>query len=187
MDVGHPEFRAVPGHVGVIPCQPGHLSTIRTQAGGGVEIIPGNQNITGCVTTVVAKRNADDGVPGGLVRAGVIFTNAKKPVVHVILESVGIAHRGFGGDGFGCASPALLIQPLIGKIGKIHDAFCGTIGPASIFMDSGSDVQGIGSQGEVGPIGVPADDGISSSLTGEAFQPEQLIAVESELSEFDRF
>ncbi len=54
-------------------------------------------------------------------------------------------------------------------------------------MDTGSNIQGVGSQREAGPIGVPVDYGISSSLTRETFQPEQLIAVEGELPEFDRF
>ena len=116
-----------------------------------------------------------------------IFTNAKKPAASVVHEPIGIAHGRVGGDGFRHSVRALSIQSLIGKIGKIHDAFRNTIRPSSVFMDSSANVQRGRGEGAMSPIGIPLDNRIPSTLTGTAFDPEHLIPVEGDLSEFDRF
>ena len=79
--------------------------------------------------------------------------------------------------GFRHSVRALSIQSLIGKIGKIHDAFRNTIRPSSVFMDSSANVQRGRGEGAMSPIGIPLDNRIPSTLTGTAFDPEHLIPV----------
>jgi len=72
---------------------------------------------------------------------GVIFTYAKKPPPPMIHDAIGIKYALVRGDGFGRFTVALSVQPLIGKIGKIHDAVRNTIGASSVFMDTRTNVQ----------------------------------------------
>ena len=116
-----------------------------------------------------------------------IFTNTKKPAPPVIHDAVGIKHGRVRGDGFRRFPRALSVQPLIGKIRKVHDAFGNAIRPASVFMDSRANVQRGRSEGAQVPIAIPLDNRIPPAFIGTAFDPEHPISIESDLSESDGF
>ncbi len=166
----------------MVPGEPGQLRAIRTEAGAGVKVVPGDEDLRSPGRQV----DADHGIGGFSFGLGMIFTDTKHQLALAINHAIGVAPLPGWGDRFRGLARPLAIEALIGKIRKVDDAIGHGKSPAAVFVDARASVER--GRGKVGGLAIraAAHHHVTPALRRTHFGPVNVCAVKSHLHQTDR-
>ena len=184
VDFGEIKQRAVPGHVGVIPRQPGEPVSIGREPRRRVEIVPARKHVPGLAPIVEVHR--DDGIDR-LAVDRVILAHADPAVAALVDHAVGEpplpVARGRLRRQRLRRGPVrrLAIEAAVGEIGEIDRPLAHGPGSAAIFVHAGAGVVGFRNHIGLPPVLLAAHHDGSALLLRAPFQPIDLPAVQPHL------
>ncbi len=143
-DFGRPQPGAVPGHVGMVPAEPGEVLAVGAEARRAEEIVAFGQHPARTLT-VQAERH--DAVHGLALAAMVLAHREDAAAAQVGLE-IGIAQAAGRGQRLRCLARSQPVQPLVGEIDRDDHAIAHQPGAAAILVHAGADIEA--RRGDVG-------------------------------------
>ena len=173
---------AVPGHVRVIPFQPGEPAAVGGQARRRQEVRADDQDV-GRGRPI--ERDRHDRGPG-FAWAAVILANGENHqssrIEPQVREPPGLVGR--DRDGLGVAR-VQSIQPPVREVGEHDHAARHGVRAAAVFVDPGPHVEW--RRGQVGhrPVGRKADEDAPAALGWARLKPVDLVTVEPRLGQAD--
>ncbi len=166
----HPQLGAVPGHLGVVPAQPGEAGTGGIEPRRGVEVPSAGQHDGG----MRAIAGYGDQLVDHLAVV-VAFPHAEQVAAVGGDDGVGVAPRrrqvGLGGDRLRFPAGLLTVEALVGEVGEEHGVPVEYVGAASVLVDPGADV--VAGRRDVAhcAVGSAAHEDVASLLGGAALEP----------------
>src|SRR5437762_7637214 len=135
---GNPQLAAVPGHIGMIPCQPCQMRTVRTQTWCGVEIIAHCQYLD---FSIAVQRHTDQHIGFFMFVVSMILTDTDQTMASMIDDQIGVAHVRCGREWCRLCSWCGTIQPLIVEVREVYGSIINHIISAAILMCTCSCIQ----------------------------------------------
>ena len=199
VEVGEPELGGVPGHVGVVPAQPGELRAVGREPGTAVEVGAGDEfdgwlRGGGPVGCGRGQRNRDQG--GDLLAArgvGTLLDGEQAAAVRVGGEVgvVGAVGRGQGDRRAGAGEVDALVLEVDEGVGELaraasrQRAWCGrdarvpraeAEGAAAVLVDAAADVVAGRRQCFGGAVRPAADEHVAPAFVGAPLDPADAVA-----------
>ncbi len=182
-DRGDSQAGRIPGHVGVVPFEPGEPRPVRGQAGRGKEVRPFDQDPR---RSLAVERHLDDR-RDRLAVARVVLAHGQEATTAGVETQVGVsvvAHRG-DGHGVGCAR-IQAIQPAVGTVREGDRAAGDRVRTAAVLVDATSDIERRGGHVIGRPVDPAPHEDAPACLGGPALDPVGLVAIDPGLAEPDR-
>ena len=186
--LGQPQLGPVPGHVRVVPFQPGQAAAVGADPGAGVEVAPGGQHDRLATHPAAVGRQHDQLVVD--LAVVVVFANADQPPAVGGRAEVGVAVGGrgrrLGGDRDRPGRARVLaVQALVGVVAEEHGVAVDGVGAAAVLVHPGAGVESLG--GQVGGLPVrsgldPADD-LAAAFQRAALDPVDGSCLDPDLVE----
>ena len=165
----------------MMPRQPGQPAAVGTQGRCGVEIIVLDQHML--LATV--KRDSDQQIDCFAIAGAVILTHADQPAAIRVDDEVGIAQRGFGGDGFRGFARPLPVNALVGEVGEVDDAVADGVIAAAVLVDARAGIEA-GRGHVLAPAHLrPTDNDVAAAFLRAALNPVDVVAVGAGLRQAD--
>ena len=182
VDRGHPEATGVPGHVRVVPLQPGDTTAARGDPGRGQEV-GAEQQHRRRLQAVDRDRN-DRG--HRLPVVAVVLPDGQEPPARGIGPQVGISPLTFGRDCHGRIRTRIdPVEPSVGEVREHHDPAGHDIGAAAVLVDPGADIEGRRGHIGDGPVHGRSDQHATAALGRAPFEPVDVVAIDPDLGETD--
>ena len=178
-DVGHPQFRALPGHARMVPAQPGQLAPVRGQARRRIKIVAVDEDGFTAIEAHRADRVDRIGFAGQ-----VVFAHRDQAIPRTVGHEVGVAHGFFSRDHDGLAARLDPVQVVVGEMREPDRALVHRIRAAAVLVHAGADVKRDRREfgGGIGAIaGAPALQGHAARFAGAAGQPQHICTVERDV------
>ena len=138
INIGDPEFRAVPRHLRMPPREPGQLRAVGAEPRRGVEIVTGCDDHWRC-RWAVDWQHDERGLRFAF-RGRVILAYAHKSSARRIDREVGVAIRSRRRERFRRAARLQPVQPLIRQLRVVDDAAGHRVGIPAVFLDARADI-----------------------------------------------
>ena len=178
-----PQLAAVPGHVGVVPGEPGQGAAIGAEPRAGIEVGARDQHPPGL-------RRALQGEAHDLVdRLGralaMVLAHADEAIAAAVHDRVGVTPRALRRERGRFGAGGLSIEARVGEVAEHHEALGGDEGAAAVFVHPAAGVEGGG--GEVGEsaVGRAPHDHRAAAFVGARFAPVDLAGGRRHLAEGD--
>ncbi len=183
-DLGEPELGPVPGHVRVVPAEPGELPAVRAEAGRAEEVVAGGQLAAGVALLVEPDR--DDTVDR-FARGSVVFAHGEDASTAGIELEIGVTQPLVRGrrQRYRRARCRQAMEALVGEVDRDDHAVPDRIGAAAIFVDPRADVEGRRRQVGGRPVQGPSHQHGAAAFLRPDLEPPGDLAVEHWLRQSD--
>ena len=178
-----PQAGRVPGHVGVVPLEPGEPRPVRGDARRRDEVGPRDEDAR---VAVAVERHVDDLVDR-LALAAVILADRDEAAARGVEPEIGVAPRAGRRDRDGGRDPGVEpVEPAVGAVGEGHDAAGDGIRAAAVLVDPGPDRdRRVGQVRDRAVRGRPDQDP-PAGLGRAALEPVDVVPVEPWLGKGDQ-
>ncbi len=158
VELAHPEFRAVPRHVRVVPFEPRDSLAVGTESGGGVEVAIRSDHPS---VLAAVRIHADDAVPRFIVALRLLDDDDPAPA-GIDLRG-GVARSVVRGQSARPTVGIESVESLIFELHVVHRAVAGREGASAVLVDTGSRVLGRRQEFAI-PVRVEDDEGGPAAL-----------------------
>src|SRR5262245_33948590 len=178
LNLGHPKFGAVPGHIRMVPLKPCQTRTFRIQPRRGIEIGAAGER---ALRARSGQRYPDDCVGRFATWRRMILAHADHSPAFAINHAVGVAHFDFRRDRLRRPGAVDAIQALVTEVRKIRRAAAYRITAAAVFVDTRAGVEWMRRDVYRSPIRREFDNHVAAFLLRPGLYPVYVFAVNLDL------
>ncbi len=116
-----------------------------------------------------------------------VLTDADDLTSKVVNDHVGVSHVSLGRDGDRRFSMPVPVHALVVEVDEVDHAIAHTIRAAAVLVDPAAGVEGRRCYVVNRSIGSSADDDVATAFPGALLHPIDILSVQSQLAQPDRF